>query len=115
MKERENNYEAICIHVNKEYRFLQPEDIVYVKADGNYVHLFLINDEALMISRKIKDVEAQLPEELFVRVHNTYIVNLIYVTKYLGDDTSEIELANKTRIPISRRRKSQLMTRFTRL
>lgn len=110
-----SEYEAICIHVGKEYVFIHPQEILYVKSDGNYVHLYTIDEKTYMISRKLKDVEDSLPSELFLRVHNTFIVNLSYVVKYRGDDKCEIILDDGTAIPLSRRRKSDFLSRFTRL
>jgi len=53
----------------------------------------------------MKTFEAMLPEDRFLRIHKSYIVNLDKVLRY---NSKVIEL-EKQQLPLSRNRKSQLI------
>ena len=49
--------------------------ILMAEALGNYVKLHL-NDRVIIVNSTLKTIEKQLPPDLFVRVHRSYIVSL---------------------------------------
>ncbi|RZK14561.1 MAG: DNA-binding response regulator, partial [Pedobacter sp.] len=48
-----------------------------------------------------------LPEKWFLRPHQSYLVNVLYVDKFLKSGT--IVLKDKTEIPVSGRRKDYIL------
>ncbi|HMR82400.1 MAG TPA: LytTR family DNA-binding domain-containing protein [Niabella sp.] len=58
------------------------DDILYIEAAGNYLNFFLKNNQKLLTRSTISDIEAQLPESLFARIHRSYIVARSKVDKY---------------------------------
>ncbi len=75
--------------VKREYFFLHADynlvkigfgDIEYVEGLKDYVKIILINQQRPILSRiSIKALELQLPDEMFFRIHKSYIVNINYV------------------------------------
>lgn len=66
--------DSIFIKSDKEWRRIKFKDINYVAAYGNYCKLFL--EGALLITpRKISDLQKDLPESGFIRIHKSYIVS----------------------------------------
>lgn len=51
------------------------EDILYVKADGNYCLICTI-DKAYILTVPLKSLEESLPDTHFIRTHRSYLVNL---------------------------------------
>ncbi|MGD1840034.1 MAG: LytR/AlgR family response regulator transcription factor [Thermonemataceae bacterium] len=51
------------------------DDILFVKGLGNYIEIFLTNDKKYIYYKALKDLISKLPDE-FMRVHNSYIINL---------------------------------------
>lgn len=51
------------------------KDISIIKGLGNYVEVYTINQNKYIYYRTLKDLIENLPEE-FMRVHNSYIINL---------------------------------------
>lgn len=90
-------------------RFLKKEEIIYVKSEGNYSSIYLQNGEHFMLSRNLKYVEDLLDKNTFVRPHNSYLVRLDKIVQYNKTEGGSIILENGTEIPISRRRKEELM------
>jgi two-component system LytT family response regulator len=56
--------------------FIDVNDIMYCKSDGNYTTFFLENGKSHLITRQIGMYEELLPEPLFCRIHRQYIVNV---------------------------------------
>ncbi len=55
------------------------DSLYYIQAYGNYVKLFLKNGELKTIRNTITNLEEQLYDLKFYRIHKSYIVNLEYV------------------------------------
>ncbi len=74
------------IEANSEFLFLKSEykirrinfnDIKYIEGLKDYVKVFLQNESKPILSiNSLKSMEAKLPENKFMRVHRSYIVNL---------------------------------------
>jgi DNA-binding LytR/AlgR family response regulator len=70
-------------------------DLLYIQAYGNFAKLYLIQ-QTLMVSVTMKQLEKDLPEKLFTRVHKSYIVNIQKVSKIEGN----FVFMDKTALPI---------------
>ena len=53
-------------------------DIVYLKAIGNYTTIYLTNATTITSSKPLKYFENSLPHQLFVRIHHSYIIQLLH-------------------------------------
>jgi hypothetical protein len=86
---------------------LKPDDVIIVQSDGNYVEIHYLNGSTLqkkLIRHRLKAIESQLPEDLFFRCHNRYIVNTKRITNVKGNARGlyiEFENSNAV-IPVSR-------------
>ncbi len=90
--------------------FLSVEDILYCQADGNYTTIHSKQKPPLMIAKKLKDVEEMLWEDHFVRIHNSYIINIRNISEYLKTDGHQIVLDNGVHIPVSRSRRENILS-----
>lgn len=60
------------------------DDIIYVETMGNYVKIHLLT-ETLSIYISLRDLAAQLPEDVFDRIHKSYMVNFSRITGIEGN------------------------------
>ncbi len=74
-------YKPICIPDDKEgFRFISPLQIVYVKAMHKYCRIYCLDAKTpYTVSVSIEQMSAQLPEQLFCRVHRSNIVSIVHV------------------------------------
>lgn len=79
-------------------------DIKWVQALGDYIKLVTEYDSFVILST-MKDFESELPEDKFLRIHKSFIVNLDKIERF---SSKEVEIG-KSKIPLSRNQKSQLV------
>jgi len=86
------------------YRFENMEDITHLDSDSNYTTIYLKNGEKLVASKPMKHFEDILDSEMFVRIHNSHIINIRFLKTYSREDGGVAELFNGTVVQISKRR-----------
>jgi two-component system LytT family response regulator len=93
--------------------FVNSEDIVYCKSSGNYSEIFFKEQKKELVSKKLKEVEALIQNDNFFRVHKSYLVNIKYIKEFIKNDGHYLVLENRTIIPVSRLKKSELLAFLT--
>jgi len=72
--------DTLFILINSQLRFIKISDILSIESSGDYTEIFLKNDKGLT-SKPMREWEERLPQNHFIRIHSTSIVNLNYVQK----------------------------------
>lgn len=90
--------------------YLDVPNILFLKADGKYTELTHSGGNILS-SKNLKMFEYILPDDLFMRVHHSFIVNISEVTRFSKEDSMLI-LRSGANIPVSKSRKELLMRRL---
>lgn len=99
------NSQKISFSADGKIFFLHPDELVYCESDGNYCTLFLNTGKKILLTHNLKLVEEKLSQNSFLRVHNSYVVNLHKIREYhKADDLLVLEGGIK--IPVSRQKKS---------
>ena len=88
--------------------FVEVVDINYLKADANYCSLFLKDGSKLVVSKPLKHFSDILQDHGFLRVHQSYLINSIYIKSYRKGAGGNLILKDGTVIPISRSYKNNV-------
>lgn len=102
----------IGIHTVDGIEFVDPDDILFAEAKGNYTEIRLQTGTKYVISRKLKEMEQSLTEPVFFRIHYSYIVNARYVKKYFKGRGGYVTLKDDTVLPVSAARKDDFLRHF---
>ena len=86
------------------------KDIIYCRSDGNYTTFYTQQLEKIVVSKSIKKVQEVLSEDVFVRCHQSYIVNKKHVQRYNKNGTLIVNLDFK--VPVSSRRKDYALKKI---
>lgn len=75
-----------CIGYNREIIKIPIENILYFEADGSYTKIYTYDqnknsEDYKLISKKLGQIEKELKEYGFIRVHKSYLVNLLNITE----------------------------------
>lgn len=101
----------ITLNTDGKLLFLNSDDILYAKSDGNYCTIYMVENKKLVLTKKLKEVGKILPKETFFRVHNSYIVNIGKIKEYLKTD-GYVVLNSMHKIPVSRQKKTDFLDLF---
>jgi two-component system, LytTR family, response regulator len=91
----------IVIPSRDNISYLDPKEVLYIKAEGAYSVFYLQNGTRHMLSRNLKHVEDMLNGmDNFKRCHKSYIINAKFIQQYSRAD-GELLLPNNIRIPVA--------------
>lgn len=89
----------------KGFDVLKVEEIIMCKADGYCTEFYLTGGRKIVSSKNLKNYEAFLSQHNFLRVHNSYIVNLNHVCSYSKQGEIDMTEGNKASLADSNRNK----------
>jgi two-component system LytT family response regulator len=101
-----NEIRKISLPNGQGYSLVNIDDIIHIEADSNYSVFHLANKDKITVSKVLKEYEEILPDNQFIRIHKSSIVNLNYVKEYNSKNGLEVILKNGEKIAVSRRRAS---------
>jgi DNA-binding LytR/AlgR family response regulator len=87
---------TIVVKSGYDLHKLNFSDILYIESDSEYV-VFHLLAKKIMSYQTLTSLEKLLPDQIFLRVHRSYIVNMKKVSALKGKDL----LLNEIRIPVS--------------
>lgn len=110
LKSQHHSFQKLAIPTMEGLDFLSIKDILYCEAEGNYTHIYMRDGEKHLVSKTLRDVSELLSGSLFTRVHQSYLINLEYVSKYIRGAGGQVIMADQKSIPVSRARKEELLS-----
>ncbi len=94
----------IFVKSNLKKRKVYIKDIKWVEALGDYIKI-VTKESSLVVLSTMKSFETKLPEDTFLRIHKSYIVNLDKIDKF---NSKNVEI-DSFEIPLSRNKKTLLV------
>ncbi|WP_109098837.1 LytTR family DNA-binding domain-containing protein [Aquimarina sp. AU58] len=116
LKQQKPKLNKICLATAEGFEFVNIDDIIFCKANGSYTSFIMKNESKLLVSKHLKEYENLLLEQDFMRVHNSYLINLKEVKKFVKSDGGYIIMNNDISVSISRSKKEdflKVMSTFT--
>lgn len=99
---KEEGLDKIAVPDSNSIKFLKLDDILFFKADNTYTEIVFLDNNKLVISRTLKNLEDTLAgTPNFFRCHKSYIVNMKYLTDYVKSDGGYLMIKGKHQIPVS--------------
>ena len=103
----------IGIPIGDGIEYMELNDIIHVDADGSYTKIFTKNN-TILVSKYLKEIQTILDEDCYFRPHNSYIINLNHVKKYISKD-SMISMSDGSFISLAKNKKSEFLNLMTRI
>lgn len=101
--------EFIGLPTEKDMAVVPLNQIVRIDGSGNYSIVHLANHSKTTITKTIGEFEKQLPKNLFIRIHNSHIINLNFIKSYnKASRNGSILMVDDFEVPISASRKELL-------
>ena len=90
-------------------RVLEPDNILRIEAQSNYCKIYFIHQrKTIVVSKVLRLLQSQLPPDMFIRVHQSHLLNRHCIKQVSGTYTKTAELTNGEFIGFSRRKQAIL-------
>lgn len=89
--------EYISVKADYKVPLVKISNIVYLESEGEYVRMHLDDGTTITTLFRLKNMEAALPSDMFMRVHRSYIVNLRCIKGYVR---GRVFLSDTAYVPI---------------
>lgn len=89
------------------------DEIVSLEADGNYTVIHKSDKHKLVISKSLKEFDDLLDQNMFIRIHKSYIINLTYVKEYSTVEGATVKMTDGNEWSISRRQLDMFMNKMS--
>ena len=103
------SFDRITLNTGDGLLFIGTAEITRLEAQGNYSFVFLENGERHLAAQSLAGFEEMLPAPPFFRAHQSHLVNTAFVRKLAKEEGDNLIMADKSIIPLARRRKEAFM------
>lgn len=104
----------LAIPTSEGMEYLNPKDIIRIEADRSYSWFFLNGNRKFLVSKHLKEFQELLGDRHFFRSHNSHLINLRFVRKFIRKEGGYIEMQDGSVIPISRNKKDIFLEHMAR-
>ena len=105
--------DRFVIREQSSIRILLKRDILFCQSSSNYTIINFENGERIVLSKCLKQIEQQLCDPNFMRIHASFLVNLDYLLRINLSPSKTVLLQNQISLPISKSRFPALTKLFT--
>ena len=105
--------EKLSISTMEGFSLIRLNEILYLEADGNYTVMHLTNGKKVVSTKNLGYFEKILMHEPFLRIHNSRIVNLTKVVRYLRAENGYVILETGQPLSVSRSKRDELLAFFS--
>ncbi len=102
----------IAVSDAKGTSYVNFEDIVSCRTVNNYVVVCLKDQTQLVSTKGLKEFEELFEGLSCFRIHNSTLINLKHVTRYIRGEGGFVVMTDKTELEVSRRKKKELLEKL---
>jgi two-component system LytT family response regulator len=111
---QDGQQQKIVLPLLDGFEVVNINDIVHCRANDNFTDFHLLNNKKKMICRTLKFYEDLLEDSGFLRVHKSYLINLLHIVKYTRGKGGLVTMSDGSEIDVSPNKKDALLARFER-
>lgn len=102
----------LCIPSLKGFQVVELKEILFCEASGSYTNFYFNDKHPVCVAKTIHDYEELLGDAGFVRIHKSFLVNLLHVKEYIRGEGGSVILSNGKELEVSRRKKELFLARM---
>ncbi|HNW98310.1 MAG TPA: LytTR family DNA-binding domain-containing protein [Bacteroidales bacterium] len=103
------NTKKIVLSTSEGMHIVDIDNIIRCESEDYYTKFFFKDGKTIMVSRTLKENEELLSEFNFIRPHKSHLINLKYVKSFLKIDGGSIVMTDGSYVPVSRRKREQIL------
>jgi two-component system, LytTR family, response regulator len=102
----------LAIPATDGLEFVTVGEILYCEASGNYTNIYMSDNRKFIVSRTLKEYEDLLQDQDFFRIHNSHLINLNAIKKYIRGDGGQVVMRNDKTLDVSKMKKKSFMDKI---
>lgn len=99
----------ITLSTSEGMVFIPVTEIIRCEAQGAYTTFFLKENKKILVSKNLKEYESLLSDYNFFRIHNSHLINLGEVERYIKSDGGYVVMKDGSQVAISNTRKDEFL------
>jgi two-component system, LytTR family, response regulator len=99
----------ISLHTLDKIVVVSLDEIIRCQSDNNYTTFYFENGYKLMVTITLKYFADLLKDSLFLRVHQSHLVNTKYIKEFIKSDGGYLLLKDKSTVPVSVRKRAEVL------
>jgi two-component system, LytTR family, response regulator len=107
--DEKNASSRIAIPSQEGLQFVEIAHIIYLEAESNYTIIYVKEGHKITVSKTLKDFEELLPQQLFIRIHHSHIINRNHIQKYIRGEGGQVIMTNGKILDVARRKKEEFL------
>lgn len=105
----EQKPDKISLHTLDQIIIVSLNDIIRCESDSNNTIFHLQDKRKIFVTKTLKYFSDMLQSYEFVRIHQSHLVNLHYISAYIKTDGGYLMLKNGENVPVSVRKKTEII------
>lgn len=103
----------IALHTVEKIHICNVVDIIRCEANVNYTTFYFKDGSKILVTKTLKSYDELLHDSGFYRVHQSHLINLKEVKEYVKSDGGYIVMNDSSIVPISSRKKTEVIALIT--
>lgn len=91
---------------------VEVSNIVRCEGERNYTRFHFTDQNTILVTRTLKEYDDILTAYGFCRIHQSHLINLAFVKRYIRGKGGEVEMTDKAVLPLSRHKKEEFLKHF---
>ncbi len=115
LKNHHQPHTKLALHTHDKIHVVNISDIVRCESSVNYTEFFFADGKKLLVTKTLKEFEDLLVGHGFYRVHQSHLINTKFIKEFIKADGGYILMNNGSNIPVSSRKRAQVVEMLERL
>lgn len=103
-----NTEQRITLPALSGFHYLINTRIIYLSSEGKHTHVHILSGEAIIIPKGLRECQELIGKSEFIRIHRSFIINLIHIKQYIRGINSHVVLTNDIRLDVGKQFKNKL-------
>lgn len=108
-KTNQKHEKRIVLKSIDKMHILKLDEIVHCESDESYCNFYLVNGQKITVSKPLKEYDELLHDFDFLRVHKSHLINVDHIKRFDKAEGGYVIMTDESRIPVSYRKKDELL------
>jgi len=109
LKNHSKPSERLALHSQDKIHIVNISDIIRCESSVNYTEFYFKDGKKMVVSKTLKEFEDLLTELNFYRVHQSHLVNTKYIREFVKTEGGHLIMMDGSMVPVSTRKRPEVV------